>query len=358
MFSSIIFVLIFGITLHPVVGQVSPYNMFANCPEGCRDVDKIVSCGSVDQATSCNMAQNGDVLLQCSNGNSYALDRSGCSANVSQTTPFDYFFDKTQICVTLVAEQYSNYKQYFAPVLLVIVAWVTVAGFRFYSYTLTVFAFLWEFFFALYILIMAQATNTIALYLSLAVSAFVALLCLWKGPIFGRAIVGVCSGSLVGILCLVVASEPIGYVSTFVVVGLDIIFVIFAYIYKNASIIGLFTLSVFVMTFTAIASLSSKTASSVRDSASSAVLLICPAGAAALLCLLVNIYWFKQAERRKKVNQRFNAHMRHRGDELLRDVSVTRPGDSRNRSPASRSGSPRANRSDPEYGAVYQNFGS
>lgn len=318
--------------------QVSPFNMFPGCPEGCRQVDKIVSCGSVAETANCNMAVNGDVLLQCTNGNSYFLGQFGCSSNVTGSTPLDYFFDKTRICVNLVAEQFSNYDQYFCPVMMVIACWVTTAGYRFISPTLTIFAFIWEFFFALYILIMAQASNAMALYFSLGLSVFVALLCLWRGPVFGRAIVGVSMGTLVSVTALVIAGQSIGYVSIFVVIGLDVIGVAFAYIYKRSTIIALFAISTFVLVFVCIAVWSGNDAAAVRTDGMTALLLIGPSAAVALVCVAVNSYWCKKREQQRKINQRFEQHLRSNRNEML-DVSNMRPGEGR-QSPTSRTGSP------------------
>ena len=59
--------------------QLSPTGMIKECPEGCRPIDKITSCGSEDETKSCVMATNGDVHIVCIDGAQYALTTDGCS---------------------------------------------------------------------------------------------------------------------------------------------------------------------------------------------------------------------------------------------------------------------------------------
>lgn len=63
-----------------VAAQVSPNYFSATCPEGCRSVDIITSCGSLSELLSCNMAVNGDVSLSCQDGSAYSLTTAGCAA--------------------------------------------------------------------------------------------------------------------------------------------------------------------------------------------------------------------------------------------------------------------------------------
>jgi hypothetical protein len=51
------------------------------CPEGCRDIDKFVSCGSVSACVYCNMSLNGDVELTCNSGYTFILNAGGCSGS-------------------------------------------------------------------------------------------------------------------------------------------------------------------------------------------------------------------------------------------------------------------------------------
>lgn len=324
-------------------GQPSPFNMFAECPEGCRDVDLITSCGSLVDVASCTMAINGDVELVCTNGDGYFLGQFGCSSNASGTNALDYFFQKTRLCVSYVSSEFYEFRQYFAPVMAVLAAWITVAGYRYISPTLTIFAFVWEFFFALYFLIMAGSTEEMALYISLGLAAFVALLCLWRGPMFGRAVVGLSLGTLVSVFALAVTSAPLNYVTAGVVLGLDVIGIVFAYMKKRSSIIALFGFSVGVLLFVCIASWGNF---SINSDAKTMAILSIPSFAMAALCAVINGYWCYKKGQQKRVNRRFEQTGGRRGrpDPTLLDESMTRPGASpRTASP------PRGN----GYGAVY-----
>lgn len=334
-------------------GQPSPFNMFADCPEGCRDVDRITSCGSLIDVASCDMGVNGDVHLVCTNGNAYSLGQFGCSSNVTGTNALDYFFDKSRHCVSFVSTEFYSLRQYFAPIMMIISTWVTIAGYRFISPTLTIFAFVWEFFFALYFLMMAEATDEMACYIALGLAVFVAFLCFWKGPMFGRAVVGVSMGTLVSVFFLSLADASIDYVAVGVVVGLDVIGIAFAYLRKRSSIIALFGFSVAVMVFVCIASWGNYNVSSQADAQTIAIMAV-PSFVAGVVCVCVNAYWCRKREQQKKVNRRFEQQAGRRGrpDAMLLDVSMTRPGEtSPERSPASRQ------QGRGGYGALYANLG-
>jgi hypothetical protein len=326
-------------------GQPSPFNMFAECPEGCRDVDLITSCGSLVDVASCTMAINGDVQVVCTNGDGYFLGQFGCSSNASGTNAVDYFFDKTRLCVSYVSSEFYESRQYFAPVMAVLAVWITVAGYRFISPTLTIFAFVWEFFFALYFLIMAGSTVEMALYIALGLAAFVALLCLWRGPMFGRAVVGLSLGTLISVFALAVTSAPLNYVTVGVVLGLDVIGIVFAYLKKRSSIIALFGFSVGVLLFVCIASWGSF---SIDSDAKTLAILSIPSFAMGVLCVAINGYWCHKKGQQKRVNRRFEqVGRRGRPDPALLDESMTRPGTGaspRTASPARGAGG---------YGAVY-----
>ena len=64
-----------------VSGQVSSYSMIVNCPQGCRPVDKLVSCGGEEKTAACVMADNGDVMINCTNGRYYTLGVFGCGGD-------------------------------------------------------------------------------------------------------------------------------------------------------------------------------------------------------------------------------------------------------------------------------------
>ena len=68
----------------PALAQVSSYSMIKTCPEGCRPIDKITSCGSIAATNSCVMAVNGDITMRCNDGSEYTLGIEGCG---SATTP-------------------------------------------------------------------------------------------------------------------------------------------------------------------------------------------------------------------------------------------------------------------------------
>lgn len=331
-------------------GQPSPFNMFAECPEGCRDVDLITSCGSLVDVAGCTMSVNGDVELVCTNGNGYFLGQFGCSSNASGTDALDYFFDKTRHCVSYVSTEFYEYRQYFAPAMAVLLVWITVAGYRFISPTLTIFAFIWEFFFALYFLIMAGSSDDMALYFALGLAAFVALLCFWRGPMFGRAVVGLSMGTLVSVFALAVTSAPLNYITVGVVIALDIIGIVFAYLKKRSSIVALFGFSVGVMMFVCIASWGNY---SISGDAKTLAILAIPSFVAAALCVGINAFWCHKSGQQKRVNRRFEATNGRRGrpDPALLDESMTRPG----HGASPRTGSPANgnNRNQSGYGAVY-----
>jgi hypothetical protein len=76
-----------GVLTPSVHGQVSQYGFIPNCPEGCRDIDKVTSCGSVAAAASCSMAINGDVVLSCADGTTYSLTTAGCGNGQGSIVP-------------------------------------------------------------------------------------------------------------------------------------------------------------------------------------------------------------------------------------------------------------------------------
>lgn len=350
------------VALHEPMGvtaQPSPYNFFQECPEGCRPVDMIQSCGSVQATTFCEMSPNGDVLLMCSDGVAFSLGQFGCSNNMSSPTVISYFFDHTRTCITLVSDKFTETKSYLAPCMIVLAVWITVAGYRFISPTLTIFAFVWEFFFGLYLMIMAGAASGLALGIALGLGAFVALLCLWKGPLFGRAVVGVSLGSLISILALTLAEVPVGYLSIFVVIACDVVGIAFAYLRKRSSIIALFAASVVVLLVVAIASLSNHAVLEMKTNAEAALMLILPSFFAAIVCVGVNVFWVRLKDKQRLVNRRFQNHIRGADGTMLLDVSTTRPGGSpRSGSPRSKSRTPQSTPKNGEYGAVYEGFSS
>lgn len=57
------------------------------CPEGCRAIDKQVSCGGASQTKACTMDDNGNVTMICSNGRTYTLGINGCGGGTPSNTP-------------------------------------------------------------------------------------------------------------------------------------------------------------------------------------------------------------------------------------------------------------------------------
>lgn len=322
-------IVLFALLAVFVAAQPSPYFFIAQCPEGCRDVDKIQSCGSVAAVSYCNMAVNGDVQLNCNDGNQYFLGQFGCAWNTTGDGGIPgYFFDHSDTALHWIRVTYIDYEQYFAPALIVLAAFVTFAGYKLLKITLTLFAFIWEFFFAFYILIIAGSTPDMSMYFALGLGGLVALLCLWRGPMFGRAIVGLSIGTLVGVTALTIAQVDMGYTATFVVIGLDIVAIVFAYTFKRSSLIALFGISVFVMLITAIPSLAHCNLLSVSTDMRTLATVLVPAVIAGIVCVGVNIMWAKMKEKKKQVNQRFQHFSRHDQQSAMmqQDVSLANYG--------------------------------
>lgn len=110
--------------------STNPFNFFPSCPEGCRDVDKIVSCGSVEAAASCNMAVNGDVTMSCQDGHTYTLTTDGCG------TEFDGDSDDWAVAtIKRISNQFGRVfwnanKRCLEAAFVAIALYFTLVGFR------------------------------------------------------------------------------------------------------------------------------------------------------------------------------------------------------------------------------------
>jgi hypothetical protein len=249
------------------------------------------------------MAVNGDVVIQCKTGYTYQNNQFGCST--ASVDPFGYFFYHTELVANLVSSQYTAYSIYLSPLVGVIAVFVMAAGYRFLKITLSIYAFIWEFFFALFLLIQAQATNQLALYFSLGLSAFVALLCMWRGPVFGRTIVGLSSGSTFAISIVVLLRQPVGYLSVFGVVIVDVIAIILAFVKKRTSIVFLFIVSVFAMALVCVATFSHKTRDEVVANPSAMAVTILPAVVCGVVTGVVNVLWVRWNAKQRRLHKQF-----------------------------------------------------
>ena len=89
------------------------------CPEGCRDIDKYVSCGSVTNFLYCNLAQNGNVTMVCSDGKIYSNSYYGCQTELDPAAWESYLngrFDlRTVYRFMYVFEKFYNYFELMGP---------------------------------------------------------------------------------------------------------------------------------------------------------------------------------------------------------------------------------------------------
>ena len=179
------------------------------------------------------MAVNGDVIINCRDGLSFGNGRFGCNSTFE-----DYVLARARRCVRLVTNAYTDNRDYIAPVLLGLAVFQLV-GLRYERIIMPCYAFSFEFFFGLMLMVVSDAPDGLAVSLAAALAVLVAILCFFQGNIVGRVVIGLSLALILGIPILVIADAGVSYTSLGVLGGLFVVCIVFAKWSKPASLITL-----------------------------------------------------------------------------------------------------------------------
>jgi hypothetical protein len=292
----------------------SPYGMFQSCPEGCRPIDIATSCGSSGNLDECDMAVNGDVTISCRDGTAFGNGRFGCNSTYE-----NYILARAKRCVRLVSRTYSDYRDYVAPVLLCI-ALFQVVGLKFERILMPLYAFTFEFFFGLMLMVVTDADDSLAVTLAAILAAAAAILCFFQGNIVGRVVVGLCLAFIIGIPALIISREGVGYTSLGVLCGLCVVAIVFAKWSKPASLLMLMCVTEFVIVSLGIcAFLDGGSLFRTVEDAGHAALTFIVAGIAAVVVVPLNYRQYLQNEK-----DMIKWRMQHQREHLLHSAFAER----------------------------------